>query len=30
MLEEAACYIKINSRIWFGPVNYNVHFEDWF
>jgi hypothetical protein len=22
-------YIKINSRILFGPVNSNVHFEDW-
>ena len=21
-------YIKINSRIWFGPVNSNFHFED--
>ena len=21
---------KINSRIWFGPVNSNVHFENWF
>jgi hypothetical protein len=22
-------YIKINSRIWFEPVNSNFHFEDW-
>jgi hypothetical protein len=22
-------YTKINSRIWFGPVNSNFHFEDW-
>ena len=21
--------LKINSRIWFGPVHSNVHFEDW-
>ena len=22
-------YIKINSRVWIGPVNSNFHFEDW-
>jgi hypothetical protein len=26
---SAGLYIKLNSRILFGPVNSNFHFEDW-
>jgi hypothetical protein len=26
--KQSLNYIKINSKIWFGPVNSNLHFED--